>query len=94
MSDSDNIEPLLPDVTVPVNDLIQGAADVHKKGEFKTAEALYRKILKFHPKNADALHLLGFLAHQVGCGEEGLELIKEAKRHKASRGCVSPLFGT
>jgi tetratricopeptide (TPR) repeat protein len=78
MSDSDNIEPLLPDVTVPVNDLIQGAADVHKKGEFKTAEALYRKILKFHPKNADALHLLGFLAHQVGCGEEGLELIKEA----------------
>jgi len=78
MNESDNVEPPEGNARPSINELIQGAADVHKQGDFKTAEGLYRKILELDPKNADVLHLLGFLAHQVGFSDEGLQLIKEA----------------
>ena len=61
-----------------LSDSIRFAVEVHNKGDLETAEGLYRKILEVDPKNANVLHLLGFLAHQLGFGEEGLKLIEEA----------------
>jgi protein O-GlcNAc transferase len=38
----------------------------HQNGRLQAAEQIYRQILQAEPDEADALHLLGVLAHQVG----------------------------
>ncbi len=50
----------------------------HQKGQLQQAENIYRQILAVEPRNADALHLLGFLAYQVGRPEIAIEHIKQA----------------
>ena len=42
------------------------------------AEACYRRVLAAHPDHADALHLLGVIAHQVGRRDLAVELIGQA----------------
>jgi len=42
------------------------------------AEALYRQILVIDPRHADALHLLGLLAHRAGRSDVAVELIRQA----------------
>jgi predicted O-linked N-acetylglucosamine transferase (SPINDLY family) len=42
------------------------------------AEALYRQILEAEPNHADALHLLGVIAHQTGKHEVAVEYITRA----------------
>jgi len=46
-----------------------------RRGE---AEAIYREILRHQPGNADALHLLGLVAHEGGRHERALDLISQA----------------
>jgi protein O-GlcNAc transferase len=60
-----------------MTDLDQALAH-HQAGRFNEAEALYRQILQARPDDADALHLLGVLAHQVGDHEEAVTKIKRA----------------
>ena len=50
----------------------------HKAGQLKEAEAVYRKILKKEPNHPDALHLLGWLAHQAGDNQGAIKLISMA----------------
>jgi predicted O-linked N-acetylglucosamine transferase (SPINDLY family) len=50
----------------------------HQAGRLNEAEQLYRQILQAHPDNADALHLLGVLAHQRGQNEAAVDLIGRA----------------
>src|SRR5262245_12120201 len=38
----------------------------HQAGQLSEAEKIYRQILAVDPNYADALHLLGLIAHQVG----------------------------
>ncbi len=59
-------------------DAVQRAVHHHQKGELLQAEAIYREVLRVEPKNADALHLLGMIAHQVGKNEAAIELIEKA----------------
>ena len=42
------------------------ALQLHRAGHLSQAEQLYRQVLQADPVNADALHLLGLVAHQVG----------------------------
>lgn len=42
------------------------AVENHRAGRLDKAEALYRKVIEVQPNEADALHLLGILAHQRG----------------------------
>jgi len=44
------------------------------------AEAGYRRLLQLNPKNVDALHFLGVVAHQRGMHEEAEDLITKALR--------------
>ena len=44
------------------------------------AERLYRQVLQSEPDNADALHLLGVIAHAQGMSESAVELIERAHR--------------
>ncbi len=47
-------------------DAIKRALIHHQKGEFLQAEVVYREVLRMEPKNTDALHLLGMIAHRGG----------------------------
>ena len=38
----------------------------HQVGRLQAAEQIYREILAEQPDHADAIHLLGVLAHQAG----------------------------
>ncbi len=78
MNKFDNSDLIDVSNTVSVDALLQAAVDFHNSGNLVEAEAHYRKILEDDPKNPNVLHLLGFLAHQSGFGEEGIALIKEA----------------
>ncbi len=60
-----------------LEDLGEGARH-HKAGRAKEAEAIYRRVLKAHPDNADALHLLGVLARQSGKHDAAIDLIGRA----------------
>jgi predicted O-linked N-acetylglucosamine transferase (SPINDLY family) len=50
----------------------------HQAGNLQQAEQLYRQILQADPRHADALHLLGVIACQVGRHDLGLEYIGQA----------------
>lgn len=58
--------------------LVESAFQHHKSGNVSEAERLYRQALDIDPRNFDALHLLGLLAHQVGRNDIAVELIGTA----------------
>lgn len=58
--------------------LVAAAADDHRAGRLREAEAAYRLILDRQPDNPEALHLLGVLVHQRGDHETAAELIGRA----------------
>lgn len=51
---------------------------LHRSGNLREAEAIYRKVLAADPKNADATHLLGLIECQSGRREIGLDMIRRA----------------
>ncbi|HEX9023089.1 MAG TPA: tetratricopeptide repeat protein, partial [Geobacteraceae bacterium] len=55
----------------------------HQSGRLAEAEAIYRRVLAADPEQADALHLLGVVAHQVGRSDIAVELIGKAVRRNA-----------
>jgi predicted O-linked N-acetylglucosamine transferase (SPINDLY family) len=57
------------------------ALEHHQAGRLSAAEALYRQVLAAEPNNADALHFLGMLAHDLGRNEDAVELIEKAHRY-------------
>ncbi|MBA4190347.1 MAG: hypothetical protein C0467_20360 [Planctomycetaceae bacterium] len=61
-----------------VVELLATALRLHKSGNLPHAERLYRQILQEDPQNADALHLLGVIAHQAGQHEVAIGLIQRA----------------
>jgi protein O-GlcNAc transferase len=52
----------------------------HVAGRLPEAEAIYRQLLAENPRHADALHLLGVIAHQVGQHDLAIEMISQAIR--------------
>jgi predicted TPR repeat methyltransferase len=54
------------------------ATELHKHGQLKEAESVYRDILKAAPDHSDALHLLGVTLHQLGETERGIEYLKRS----------------
>jgi tetratricopeptide (TPR) repeat protein len=50
----------------------------HQAGRLPAAEQMYRQILSVDPNQADAVHLLGVIAHQVGKHEIAVEYIGRA----------------
>ena len=59
------------------------AKEHHRAGRMREAESLYRHILETEPKHADALHLLGVIAHQLGEHETAVTLIRRALAARA-----------
>ncbi len=61
-----------------LDSLLQRTIASHQAGEFTAAAAGYARILSADPKNADAWHLAGLLAHQNGRSADGLQQIQLA----------------
>jgi len=72
-----------PTQTINIDQAIDLALQHHQDGRLQQAEAIYRNVLQTQPKHADALHLLGMVAHQVGNNEAAVELISRAIRANA-----------
>ena len=60
------------------SDLLQAALQQHDAGRLAEAESLYRRLLAADPRNVDALHFLGVIAHQRGDHAQAVELISGA----------------
>jgi tetratricopeptide (TPR) repeat protein len=66
-----------------IDQRMSAAMRLHQAGRLGDAEAVYRAILQDQPEHADALHLMGLLAHQAGRHEEAIEFIRRALAGKA-----------
>lgn len=60
------------------------AIDLHKKGQYAEAEAIYRKLLDTEPTNIDFLHLLSIVLAQQEKIKEALPHIKEAIKNDSN----------
>ncbi|GAB2917698.1 tetratricopeptide repeat protein [Paraburkholderia jirisanensis] len=59
---------------------LQQALRAHQAGELDSAEQHYRRALRMHAAQPDALHYLGVLRHQRGHSDEAVELVGHALR--------------
>jgi tetratricopeptide (TPR) repeat protein len=67
-----------PFTTTNITDALNLAVQHHQAGNLIQAELLYRQILQFDPRHADAHHLLGALAYQLGHHDQAVTLIRSA----------------
>src|ERR1700685_1849206 len=63
-----------------LNRVLQEAIAHHRDGRLAEAEALYRQVQMMAPRNFDALHLSGLLAHQQGRAADAVDLLARALR--------------
>jgi Flp pilus assembly protein TadD len=49
-----------------------------KRGRLQQAEAAYRQVLAVEPAHAEALHLLGAIAHRAGRNDLAIHYIRQA----------------
>jgi protein O-GlcNAc transferase len=61
-----------------VAELIAAGAAHHRAGRLPQAESCYQQVLAIQPDHAEALHLMGVIAHQVGRHDVAVELIGRA----------------
>ena len=66
----------MPQTTI--QQAIQIAMRHHRQGQLAAAEGIYRQVFARHPNHAEALHLLGLIAVDVGRIEGGIELVRRA----------------
>jgi tetratricopeptide (TPR) repeat protein len=66
----------------------------HQAGRLQVAEQIYRRILQVEPNHADAMHLLGVIAHQKGAHEVAVEYIGRAIGLKGSLPAFQVNLGT
>ena len=72
---------------------IQTAFAQHRAGQFAAAERMYRDILRVDPGHAEALHLLGLIAHQAGNTAAAVELISRAIEQAGLRPIMASNLG-
>ena len=71
-----------------ISEALAIAIQHHQAGRLQAAEQIYRQILQAEPNHADAIHLLGVIAHQVGKHEVAVEYIGRAIGLKGECGCL------
>lgn len=54
------------------------AFDLQQRGDLAAAEAIYRRLIAANPRHADALHMLGLVAHQVGQTPAAMQLLERS----------------
>ena len=61
-----------------LQEILEAGLRQHQAGQLAEAERLYRQVLAMDASHADALHLLGVIANQVGRNDIAVELIGKA----------------
>lgn len=61
-----------------IQTLLHGALLLHQRGQLAQAEANCQQILMVEPLQAEALHLLGLISHQLGKRDAAVDLIRRA----------------
>jgi predicted TPR repeat methyltransferase len=61
-----------------VDEAMEVAVDLHRKGFAKAAEEIYNRVLSIVPDHVDALNFLGIACSQLGRGDQALELLRRA----------------
>jgi tetratricopeptide (TPR) repeat protein len=69
-------------------EILQAGLTHQQAGRFAEAETCYQRVLATQPDHADALHLLGVVAHQVGRHDLAVELIGKAIK----RNGLNPIY--
>ncbi len=69
-------------MTQPTPPAIETARAHHLAGRLPEAERICRQLLQADPGDADALNLLGVMAHQAGDNRSAVELIEQAVRRQ------------
>jgi protein O-GlcNAc transferase len=64
--------------TMTIQQTLELALQRYGNGRLRETEALCRQILDVEPQHADALHLLGVLAHQAGRNADAVALLRGA----------------
>ena len=64
--------------SVDVEGKLQQAVSLYQAGQLQQAEQICQQILRDFPRYADALHLLGVIAYQVGENKIATSLITQA----------------
>jgi len=77
-----------------VADLFEAGFTRQQAGQLVEAETYYRQVLAIQPDHADALHLLGLIAHQFGRPEVAVELIRRAIKRNGSNAAYFANLGT
>jgi predicted O-linked N-acetylglucosamine transferase (SPINDLY family) len=57
---------------------IETAIKLHQNGQLEQAELIYKQLLQFKPKNADAKHLLGLIEYERGNYQTAIDFINQA----------------
>jgi protein O-GlcNAc transferase len=61
-----------------IQQMFATAMQYHRGGNLREAESIYQRILQADSNNADALHMLGVLAHQTGRQQLAVDMISLA----------------
>lgn len=69
-----------------ISEALVVAIQHHQAGRRQAAERIYRQILEVDPQQADAVHLLGVMAHETGQHEIAIEYIGRAISLKGTAG--------
>src|SRR5258708_21262417 len=73
--------------------LLQDGLDMHRRGAVTDAAARYSQILKFEPKNVDALCLLGVAYGELGRSAEAVKLLRKAIKAAPKHAAAHNLLG-
>jgi tetratricopeptide (TPR) repeat protein len=74
--------------------LLQDGLDMHRRGAVADAAARYSQILKFEPKNIDALCLLGMACGQLKRFTEAVDLLRKAVKLAPKHAPAHNLLGS
>src|SRR5947208_9229154 len=73
--------------------LLQDGLDMHRRGAVTDAAARYSQILKFEPKNVDALCLLGVAYAELGRSAEAVKFLRKAIKVAPKHAAAHNLLG-
>jgi predicted O-linked N-acetylglucosamine transferase (SPINDLY family) len=62
----------------PLHGLMEEGFRLYQSGRLAEAEKFFQQVLALDPRHADALHLLGIIAHLLGQNERAVEMIGKA----------------
>lgn len=79
-----------PSAPPRIDDLLNAAVDLHRKGRLAEADRLYAAVLAQDPDHPDALHLSGLVARHAGDDARALDLLTRAVEGRP--GFVAALF--